>query len=196
MFILKIFTGSISKSGQWEMFDYINELGGSPLTSGRSWNESSFSLEKWLKADPNFVFQVLFHFHLARCPERDDNKLCLNYGSIYYHDEFRKNDTEYILAQLIQISKDLKADAVENYLEFLLKKREFKNQAVASKNVTSEQITGIEDLQKRFPVINWMQIINQQLFTHSRVAEDEKVLVEKPEFFESFYEGAMNYNKR
>lgn len=97
------------------------------MTSGSSWNESNFDLKKWLFAEPAFVFEVLLNHYLTMCPVVSSNQLCLKYGSIYVYDEFMDSDINYILNNLQKLDNELKREAGNNYLEFLLLKKKTKS---------------------------------------------------------------------
>lgn len=194
--ISEIITGKLEKSGQWEVFDYINELGGSPLTSGALWIESNFSLKKWFLTEPDFVGRVLFNHKIVRCPARFMQKLCLEYGSVYFYDELLRKDIEYIMQNLQKLEKDVKNEASNNFLEFLLLRNFFKNQVLRNNLSKSEHaIISIVDLRQKFPDIDWLQGINKQLLKHSRVPGEEKVVIVEPQIFDKFYKEAITYNK-
>lgn len=200
MLIFALFTAHLDKNGQKETLNYINELGGSPLTAGNAWNESNFNLDKWLNADPVFTSRVLFDHEFLRCPAGYAEKLCLKFGSkiknetIYFYGDFLKNDTEYIMEQL-RLDKSLKAEAVENFIEFLMLKEEIKKRSISDEFVESKEKIKISDLQNKFPDIDWFKVINKQLLKHSRVTEDEAVLIEHPRVFKRLFQNAIEFNQ-
>lgn len=184
----------LGHSGQWEVFDYINKLGGSSLTSA-SWQESSFDWKRWFIAEPDFTARVLFNYKIIRCSAKYLQKLCLTYGSIYYYDDLMKNDVEYIMQHLQKVDKNLIREASDDFLEFLLLKKFFKNQIQSSKNLTSEKVIRIIDLQEKFPDVDWLQAINKQLLWQNRVQADEMIVIVKPQLFQKLYQEAVEYNK-
>lgn len=177
------------------MFDYINALGGSPLTSGTSWNETKFDLNKWFSERPETVFQVLFHYYLIRCPGGYAQILCLKRGSTVYYDEILKHDVEYVMSHLQLINKNSRNEALDNFLEFLLKKGEIKNQIMSAENTTSGKFEKISDLQELLPDVDWLFGLNKMLLKHSKISSETEIFVEDPQYLEAFYEHAINYNK-
>lgn len=99
------------------------------------------------------------------------------------------------MQHLQKISRNMTSEAIDNYVEFLLQKKQINAKVQTSKLLATNQSITISEFQKKFPDINWIQEINKQFLKHSRVEESEEIVIVAPQYFEGFYEAATKLNK-
>lgn len=173
-------------------------LGGSPILSNVTWNEDSFDIARLFKSEPDFALRLFLCHRLMRCEDPRNSSqhiLCFKYDAYLAYDVFEIDDASYILKHLKHLNLDL--DFVRNRLsmqkEFLQEQDE---EQITDK--TKFKILQIKELSMEFPgtPINWLEMINSQLFSDSQITEDDEILIQDISQLKRFADFLKQSDKR
>ena len=150
------------------------------------WNSSNFNLTKLFHHEFNHAFSVFMNYKLTRC----NQILCFNidpknqwnwndrenFSYDSYKEMLENLEDHYIIGpQFRLILKEQMFDPASEELKKFLMKR---NEIVENYKSNENKFLRIEELyEENFP-IDWIKVINQQLFKGSQVNKTQMIMIE------------------
>lgn len=218
---LKFLGGSpyLGKHLAWNpfMFDKSKDFGSlTPKNSSaldlNLWNEKNFKIEKILENEAENFLKYFFDLQLKRCKKGKSEILCLE--TFEYISGFKViptaykaafEDTEQLYSMLkimndfftaglygkITLKEKLFDPAMENFEKFLNSRREI----LKSFKEFKPEIVKIKEL-KKILKIDWLKLINLQLFKEHQVNEEEEILVKDLKLLRKMAENLEKMPKR
>jgi hypothetical protein len=175
-----------SDYGRWAI--WTNNVPNDFTDEDKLWSGSSFNISKYFEHEPFIALNIFFNLEVGRC----DGEVCLKQSSktitkikddrkIYLFEQFKEalrtlDDAFIMRPQMRQILADqVYRPAVERLLKIT-----FHLQDVLKGSDQSFRIRVRDMRDKLTPElqIDWMKVINSELFKESRLSEDDEIMVE------------------
>ena len=156
--------------------------------------EENFEIDTLFEAQTNHAMTLFFDHFLNRCKFENIEKLCLKMKIFWRYNKEVKIDLPNILKPL-KLPEEQKEQAVNDFLNFLLIKQPIQ---MEFRNLSAPEIIKIKDLNRKFPEVqlDWLNLVNKQLLSRSKVTEDDEILIENPKLLGELLKAFAKLDKK